>query len=139
DQVKEFHAAFYSASDATAAVVGDFDKSEIESVLHESFGDWKSPAKYERIARNYEPLAARAETIETPDKANAVYLAGFGFPMRDDDPEYPAITIGGYMIGGGFLNSRLATRIRQKEGLSYGVRGGFTASPLDKDASFFAS
>ncbi|HEV7869409.1 MAG TPA: insulinase family protein, partial [Chthoniobacteraceae bacterium] len=64
--------------------------------------------------------------------------AGFGFAMRDDDPEYPAITIGGYMLGGGFLNSRLATRIRQKEGLSYGVGGGFSASPLDKDASFSA-
>ncbi|MEA3213763.1 MAG: zinc protease [Chthoniobacter sp.] len=139
DQVKEFHAGFYGASDATVAVVGDFDQSAIEAVLRESFGDWKSPAKYERIARNYEPLGARAETIETPDKANAVYLAGFGLPMRDDDPEYPAITIGGYMIGGGFLNSRLATRIRQKEGLSYGVRGSFSASPLDKDASFSAS
>lgn len=139
DQVKEFYTAYYGASDATAAVVGDFDKGEIEAVLRESFGEWKSPAKYERIAHNYEPLPARAETIETPDKANAVYLAGFGFPMRDDDPEYPAITIGGYMIGGGFLNSRLATRIRQKEGLSYGVRGSFAASPLDKDASFSAS
>jgi zinc protease len=59
--------------------------------------------------------------------------------MRDDDPDYPAIAIGGYMMGGGFLNSRLATRIRQKEGLSYGVSGGFAASPLDKDASFSAS
>jgi len=59
--------------------------------------------------------------------------------MRDDDPEYPAVTIGGYMLGGGFLNSRLATRIRQKEGLSYGVRGGFGASALDRDASFNAS
>ena len=138
DQVKAFHAAFYGATDATAAVVGDFDRSAIEGVLRESFSDWKSPADYAPIPRTYEPLAARAETIETPDKANAVYLAGVGFAMRDDDPDYPAITIGGYMIGGGFLNSRLATRIRQKEGLSYGVRGGFSASSRDKDASFSA-
>ena len=91
-----------------------------------------------RIAEDYREVTAREETIATPDKANAVYLAGYGFAMRDDDPDYPAITVGGYMLGGGFLNSRLATRIRQKEGLSYGVGGGFTASPLDKDASFNA-
>ena len=42
------------------------------------------------------------------------------------------------MIGGGFLNSRLATRIRQKEGLSYGVGGGFSANPLDRYATFSA-
>lgn len=94
---------------------------------------------FQRIAEDYQSVPTRAETIQTPDKANAVYLAGFGFAMRDDDPEFPALTIGGYMLGGGFLNSRLATRIRQKEGLSYGVRGGFDASPLDKDASFSAS
>ena len=35
--------------------------------------------------------------------------------------------LGNYMLGGGFLNSRLATRIRQKEGLSYGVGSVFNA------------
>ncbi len=84
-------------------------------------------------------MSRQAETILTPEKANAVYVAGFGFPMRDDDPDYPALSLGGYMLGGGFLNSRLATRIRQKEGISYGVRGGFGASALDKNASFNAS
>ena len=40
------------------------------------------------------------------------------------------------MLGGGFLNSRLATRIRQKDGLSYGVGSQLTASPLDKSGAF---
>ena len=39
----------------------------------------------------------------------------------------PALVLGNYMLGGGFLNSRLATRIRQKEGLSYGVGSQLTA------------
>ena len=138
DQVKEFHRALYGASDATAAVVGDFDAAAMEAALRESFADWKSPSPFVRIAEDYREVAAREETIHTPDKANAVYLAGFGFAMRDDDPDYPAVALGGYIVGGGFLNSRLATRIRQKEGLSYGVGGGFSASPLDKDASFSA-
>jgi zinc protease len=139
EDVKSFHQQFYGASNATAAIVGDFDAPAIEAVLRETFGAWRSPLPYKRIAEDYQAVPAREEIIRTPDKANAVYLAGYGFAMRDDDPEYPAIAIGGYMLGGGFLNSRLATRIRQKEGLSYGVRGGFSASPLDKDASFSAS
>ena len=138
EDVKEFHAQFYGASNATAAIVGDFDPQANLAVLKEQFGSWKSPQPYTRIADDYREVTPREETIQTPDKANAVYLAGFGFPMRDDDPEYPAIAIGGHMIGGGFLNSRLATRIRQKEGLSYGVGGGFSADALDKDASFYA-
>jgi zinc protease len=138
-QLQEFHRAFYGANHGTAAIVGDFDQKTVEPLLREAFADWISPAPYQRLGEDYRDVSARAETILTPEKANAVYVAGFGFPMRDDDPDYPAVSLGGYMLGGGFLNSRLATRIRQKEGISYGVRGGFGASSLDKSASFNAS
>lgn len=138
DQAKDFYKKFYGASDATCAVVGDFDKAEIEKALRETFGDWKSPSKYERIAEDYKPVPVRSEALLTPDKSNAVYMAGYGFPMRNDDPEYPALVVGGQIIGGGFLNSRLATRIRQKDGLSYTVNGSFSASPRDKNGGFNA-
>ena len=41
-----------------------------------------------------------------------------------------------YIVGGGFLNSRLMTQIRQKEGLSYFVGSQFYASPLDQYGQF---
>jgi zinc protease len=138
DDVKSFHKQFYGASHATIAVVGDFDETATLDILKQRLGDWKNPGSYQRITRDYETVAKRNETIVTPDKANAYYVAGFGFPMRDDDPDYPALTISGYMLGGGFLNSRLATRIRQKEGISYSVGGSYRADPLDKDAGFSA-
>jgi zinc protease len=137
--VKDFYKQFYGANaSSTGAIVGDFDAKEVEKALRDAFGDWKSPAKYQRIAEDYTTIPAKTESINTPDKSNASYVAGYGFALRNDDPDYPAITLGGYILGGGFLNSRLATRIRQKEGLSYTVRGSFTASTLDKDASFNA-
>ena len=139
EDIREFQRSFYGASDGTAAVTGDFDPKEIQAVLTETFGNWKSPQPYQRIETPYVDVAPKTETILTPDKANAVFIAGYGFALRDDDPDYPAIAIGGHILGGGFLNSRLATRIRQKDGRSYGVRGGFSASALDKNASFSAS
>jgi zinc protease len=56
--------------------------------------------------------------------------------LQDTDPDYPALVLGNYMLGGGFLNSRLATRIRQKEGISYGVGSQLNASSLDKSGVF---
>jgi zinc protease len=81
-------------------------------------------------------VAARNEKVNTPDKANAMLLCGFNMALRDDDPDYPALLMGNYMLGGGFLNSRLATRIRQKEGISYGVGSWLQADPLDKVGGF---
>ena len=137
DEIKAFHKKFYGASNATAAIVGDFDKAEIEKVMKEAFGDWKSPSAYKRIEYPFSAKGApKTEVINTPDKANAVYQAGYNFKMNNDHPDYPAVTLGGYIIGGGFLNSRLATRIRQKDGLSYGVGGRFSAPSEDDNASF---
>ncbi|MCO6461228.1 MAG: insulinase family protein [Saprospiraceae bacterium] len=136
DEVKKFHRDFYGSSDATASVVGDFTKAEIEKMMLETFGNWKAKMPYKRIANNYQPTKAQEKVINTPDKANALYLAGFRVEMKDNDPDYPAMLLANYMMGGGFLNSRLATRIRQKEGLSYGVGSQFSASPLDKNGGF---
>jgi zinc protease len=68
----------------------------------------------------------------------AVFLAGMKLNLRDDDPDYPALVLGNYMLGGGFLNSRLATRIRQKDGLSYQVGSQLFAGSLDRDGQFMA-
>jgi zinc protease len=55
--------------------------------------------------------------------------------LRDDYPDYPALVIGNYILGSGALSSRLGDRIRQKEGLSYGVSSSFSASPWDERAT----
>jgi zinc protease len=77
-------------------------------------------------------------TLEIPDKANAFFLAGLNLPIQDTDPDHPALVLGNFMLGGGFLNSRLATRIRVKEGLSYGVGSQYHANAKDKAGAWTA-
>ncbi len=59
--------------------------------------------------------------------------------MRDDDADYPALYVADYILGGGSgFDSRLAARIRQKEGLSYGVGSELGVGSLDRDGSWSA-
>ena len=138
EDVKKFYADYYGASVAELAVVGDFDAKEIGTLAGSLFGNWKSPRAFERVPRPYKAAEPVNQSFETPDKPNAFFIAGLNLNIRDDDPDYPALVLGNYMLGGGFLNSRLALRIRQKEGLSYGVGSQLLASPLDKSGSFTA-
>ena len=135
DEARRFYTDFYGASNGELSVVGDFDSAEITKLATELFGSWKSPKPFTRLSDSYRDVTAVNRTFETPDKANAFFLAGLNLNVRDDDPEYAALVLGNYMLGGGFLNSRLATRIRQKEGLSYGVGSQLQASSLDKNGS----
>ena len=130
--VKRFHTDFYGASDAELAVVGDFDMAELTKLAGELFGDWKSPHQFARLVSVYRDIPPMNQTIETPDKANAFFIARENLKLRDDDPDYPAMELGNYMLGGGFLNSRLSTRIRQKEGLSYGVGSQLAVSSQEQ-------
>ena len=136
EEARAFHAAFHGAEGGTVAIVGDFDPDEILPVLEEVLGGWDAPEQYARVGRAFAAAAPATVDIETPDKANAITFATQSFPMRDDHADFPALALGNFMLGGGFLNSRLATRIRQKDGLSYGVGSGLSAHPIDDTAQF---
>jgi zinc protease len=139
DQAKQFYKDFYGASNATLTVVGDFDAKEVSGLTQQLFGDWKSPKPFTRVPSVYRDVAPVNQSLPAPDKSNAFFVAGFNLAMRDDDPDYPALTLGNYMLGGGFLNSRIATRLRQKEGLSYGTGSSLNISSLDQAGRFTAS
>jgi zinc protease len=139
DQAKQFYHDFYGASNAQLTVIGDFDEQEITKLTTELFSDWKSPRPFKRIPSIFKDIAPANQTFQAPDKANAFFVAGFLFDMRDDNADYAAVTLGHYMLGGGFLSSRLAARIRQKEGLSYGVGSGIFVSAFDHYGRFTAT
>lgn len=136
EEVRAFYEKFYGASDATIAIVGDFDPEQAEAALRENFSAWKSPAAYERLADEFYQAEPANVELETPDKSNAVFLAAQNLKLNEGHPDYPAMLLGNFMLGGGFLNSRLATRIRQKEGLSYSVRSSFFADSRDETATW---
>ena len=137
-QVVEFHRNFYGADNGHMAVVGDFDPEEIKDLVQEVLADWQSPASFERIEQKHFDIPGEQFVIETPDKANAVFMTGLAIPLRDNHEDYTALVMGNFMLGGGFLSSRLATRIRQQEGLSYSVGSQFSADSEDVTGSFFA-
>jgi zinc protease len=139
DHAKQFYHDFYGSSNAQLSVIGDFDEKEVATLAAELFGNWKSPKAFVRVPSIYKDVAATNQAFETPDKANAFFVAGFNMKIRDDNPDYPALLLGNYMLGGGFLNSRLAARIRGKEGLSYGVGSGINISAFDEYGRFTAS
>ena len=136
DEVKAFHKAFYGATFGDISIVGDFDEAKVRTALASGFGQWRSPQPFSRAIRTYAAVDSAADRIITPDKANAVFLAGQNIQLKDDDPDYPAMLLANFMMGGGFLNSRLATRLRQKEGISYGVGSGLTVQSLDRYGTF---
>jgi len=136
EDARAFHKQFYGANHGEVAIVGDFDPAEVKKTLTELFGSYTNNAPYERVKYGFQKTPVINKTIETPDKQNAVFVAGQRLNLSDTDANYPGLVFANYMLGGGFLNSRLATRIRVKDGLSYGVGSRVTASSHEADGEF---
>jgi zinc protease len=136
DQVRTLYRAYLGADHGELLIVGDFEPSEVLPILGRTLESWKAEKPYVRIERPIPPgLKAERAAIETPDKANAIYIAGLVAPIKDSDPDYPALVAGNFILGGGSLSSRIADRLRQKGGLSYGAASMFAADPFDAHGS----
>ncbi|MFL6463001.1 MAG: M16 family metallopeptidase [Bryobacteraceae bacterium] len=136
EDVKNFYQQFYGTSKAEFAVIGDVDAEAVQKQVSQLFNNWTSKAHYQRVVTDYKQVPPVNQSFETPDKANATFVAVQPVKMDDENPDYPALLLSNYMLGGGFLNSRLATRIRVKEGLSYGV-GSQLSVPTKEDSGMF--
>ena len=139
DAVRNIYTEFVGATYSDFAISGDFDPAAVTAWARATFDGWKSPQPFARLERKYFDVPQFNETIETPDKASAFFFAGQNLRLSDASPDYAALTIGNFVLGGGFLNSRLAVRIRQKDGISYGVGSGLGAASLDEVGSFSAN
>lgn len=134
--VKSFYEQFVGGQNVEVGVVGQFDADVVKEKLTAIFADWKTDEPYARIESPAPEVDAQRITINTPDKKNAMYIGALPLAIDDQDENYEAMLIGNYILGGGPLSSRLADRVRKKEGLSYGVGSQFQADAQDKSGGF---
>ncbi|VTR92765.1 peptidase m16 domain-containing protein : Peptidase M16 domain protein OS=Planctomyces limnophilus (strain ATCC 43296 / DSM 3776 / IFAM 1008 / 290) GN=Plim_0240 PE=3 SV=1: Peptidase_M16: Peptidase_M16_C: Peptidase_M16_C [Gemmata massiliana] len=135
EQVRKVYTEQLGGTSGELAVVGDFDPEPTVRQVQELLDGWKTGTPYQRIASAVGTRTdGGTEVINTPDKENAVYLAGHMLTVRDTDPDYPALMVGNYILGNP-MASRLWDRVREKDGLSYSVQSIFSPGDLDPVAT----
>jgi zinc protease len=137
DRIVSVYKDQLSAGIGEVAIVGDFEPEVALKEIKEALKDWETSTKFERVERTAKKgLTGSKGDILTPDKANAVFLTGLSFSMNEDSEDDIPLEIGNFILGGGTLSSRLGDRIRQKEGLSYGVTSSVSIPSRGDDARF---
>ncbi|MBL9019205.1 MAG: insulinase family protein [Myxococcales bacterium] len=136
-EVKKFH-GMLGMSNATLAIVGDVDGPAITSWVEKTWGSWKSPKPWKRLARKYTATTAGEQVLDFPDKANALIGVAHAVQLKDDDADAPAMMVANYTLGGGGFVSRLVTRLRQKDGLSYFAFSAVQLPAIDQAGAFIA-
>ncbi|WP_060480822.1 pitrilysin family protein [Pseudomonas sp. NBRC 111119] len=130
-QLRAFHAKAYTPGNAVIALVGDLSRSEAEAIAAQvSAGLPKGPA----LPAPAQPADAKAGLthIDFPSKQTHLMLAELGIDRQDKD--WPALSLGNQILGGGAFGTRLMSEVREKRGLTYGVYSAF--SPMQVRGPF---
>lgn len=135
EQLQSFHSKFYGAGTIRFVAVGSFDPDAVRTALKNGIDGWKKAPPYQRISDPYRAVKPETFLINTPDKANAFLLGAAPLKLQDTDPDYPALVIANYLLGGS-PTSRLWNRIRVQEGLSYTVGSSLDASSFEPSGSW---
>jgi zinc protease len=137
EQIRSLHENFLSSQVGELAAVGDFDAEQLQSLLTAELADWNTSQPIERVPRDPHPdVPGGTDLINTPDKANAFLYSSQQYALDDSQPEFASLVLGNFILGGGSLSSRLGNRVRQQEGLSYGIRSGITPRARDGRVDF---
>ena len=96
---------------------------------HKTFGGWKKhdvPPVTDPPARPL-PAAGKSMPVRLVDKPDATQstMLVLGPGIRHADPQYYAVRLMNYALGGGGFSSRLMKVVRSEGGKTYGVRSSF--------------
>jgi zinc protease len=120
-----FHGRYYRPNRTILAVVGDIAHDEIVKAVEHAFRGW---AKGEPPAAPLVPSVIGSEqTIRVNrDLTQANIILGQAGIAREN-PDYYAVQVMNYILGGGGFSSRVMDSIRNERGLAYSVYSYFNA------------
>ena len=132
EDVRTFYRTHYTAGGALVAIMGDVSRSDAEAIarqLTENLPQGAPVTPLPPVALN---IAASEQRIDHPAKQSHLLLGAPG--MARTDPDYFALYVGNYILGGGGFVSRLMHEVREQRGLAYSVYSYFM--PMQQAGAF---
>jgi zinc protease len=126
-----FHRDNYTAQRATLALVGDLSRSQAEALAQQLTSGLPTGSGAAPLDVPQSPLASERRIAHPAAQAHLL----IGLPaIRRGDPDYFALLVGNYSLGGGGFVSRLMKSVREQRGLAYSVNSSFL--PLAQSGPF---
>lgn len=119
DDIRAFYRSRYGKNNAVVAVVGDLNRRQTEALVRQALNGL--PARSGQSSAVPAVPGHRAEHQSIPFAGEQAQIV-MGMPLiKRHDPDYYALVVGNYTLGGGGFDSRLMKELRDKHGYTYGA------------------
>jgi zinc protease len=128
EDVIQFYKTFYHPNNAIMSIVGDITIDDIKKKLVPRLTEWPaSKIQKKEVATRFAKGPEVVKIDRNISQANII-LGQQG--ISRENPDYYALTVMNYILGGGGFASRLLEEIRNNRGLAYSVTSFFDAGKL---------
>jgi len=127
EMMADFHASHFVPCRAKISIVGAIGREQANELVEQLLQTLPSGSSCELLplVEEVKPLT-EAKRVQIPfESAQAhVFIGQPGIARQN--PDFLALTVGNYVLGGGGFVSRLTEQVREKRGLSYSVYSYFS-------------
>lgn len=130
DDLAGFYSARYGAGSLVLVVVGDVEADQILDALEAAFGDWAPGPAAPVDAPAVPSVSPGSEIVYMADKASADVVIAAPMDLRRMDADFLPFSLANAALGQSSLTSRLGVRVRDTEGLTYGIHSSVSATHI---------
>lgn len=124
EDLLDFHAKHYVANRAVIAMIGDISREQANAIAIELTHRLPRGEALPELPAVAKPVGSEQRIPHAASQAHIL----IGVPtLARSDPDFFALTVGNYILGGGGFVSRLTREVREKRGLAYSAYSYFSA------------
>jgi zinc protease len=123
--LKAVHSTYFVPKNVILAAAGDFAKADLKAKINKLVAGWKNKeVKLPALSKKFPEPEPGVYFVQMPINQGYVSLGHLG--LEDTNPDYYAVQVMNFILGGGSFTSRITTKVRSNEGLSYNQGSRFT-------------
>lgn len=124
NDIVSFYQRYYRPNNIIMAVVGDVDLKEVINLIETYFKTWKRE-KIEFVDIPPVEKVKKGESLLIDKNITQANIVLGHTGISRDNPDFYAVYLMNYILGGGGFSSRLTKEIRENKGLAYAVYSRF--------------
>lgn len=122
--LRRFQRGFYAQNKAVVAIVGDINRQQADSLVNQILH--RLPIRAQSSAQ-VPPVHVRGGQTRHVAFSGSQSSISLSLPVfKRDNPDYFALMVGNYILGGGGFDSRLMKVLRDEKGYTYGAGSSIT-------------
>lgn len=123
--LKAAHARFFFPRNIRLCAAGDFSKADLVKKINRLIGPWKNGrSNFPTIPGTFPEVEPGVYFIQK--KINQGYVSLGHLGIEATNPDYYAVQVMNFILGGGSFTSRIMSKVRSDEGLAYNTGSRFS-------------